>query len=116
MRLTRTRTTSKTTTSPLRPESGGVSAVFGVLAVYLFGFVVIALGLVYLFLPTSPDAVGPPVPAAAPPPDLPSDVERPKNLQDVLNEQQKDGVPVKGGLPKFVPPRGNPLPGVAPVR
>jgi hypothetical protein len=69
------------------------SAIFGLLAVYLGGFILLSSGIAYLVWSESTRPVQKPVDMVAPPIEAPVDYEQPKSLKEVLNEGSNDNVP-----------------------
>jgi hypothetical protein len=83
------------------PTAVKASALVGLVAIYLFGFLVLTAGIFYLIAPGSTRTTSAAPPAAIPTAP-PMDVDGPKSLRDVLNDGVNDGVPAGGqpGLPR----------------
>jgi len=91
-----------------RPErSSGTAALFGLIACFLIGFSMIATGIGYLLWPVSATDQIPSAPTTALPTELPTDVEKPKNLNEILKEPP----PVGTGKQFSNPPIQGPFPG-----
>jgi hypothetical protein len=71
---------------PKRGRTSNLPALLGLIVVCFMGFGVIATGIGYLLWPETPLTVTQPIPAAAPPEDPQQSIEKPKSLNDVLNE------------------------------
>ena len=94
-----------------RPErSSGVVALFGLIASFLVGFSIIATGIGYLLWPSSASDNIPSTPTTAIPTELPADVEKPKNLNEILKEPPPGGVPKQKPNPFPNPGFNGPLP------
>lgn len=86
------------------PDSGA-PAVVALVATLAFGVLVIATGIGYLAWPGSSRKTEPAIPVVAPPSETPLDVERPKNLNEVLGGGGKEVPPANPGFNPPGPPR-----------
>lgn len=71
-------------------SSGGL-ALFSLIGIFMFGFSIVATGIGYTMWPSAPPA---PIPATTTmelPQSLPADVERPKNLNEILKDPPPGG-------------------------
>jgi predicted Zn finger-like uncharacterized protein len=96
---------------PVAKRSPLKSAVFGLVAVYLSAFLVLASGITYIVWSESTRPVQKSIDPVAAPVETPVDYEQPKSLREVLNEGSKDDVPKVDQPGKNRPPRLQP-PGV----
>lgn len=89
---------SRPSLAPDPERTSGAVARFGLIAIFLFGVSIIATGIGYLLWPSSPTAQVPQTSNLEAPRELPSDVERPKSLNEILNDRPPGGVgKQKGG-------------------
>jgi hypothetical protein len=97
----------------VRPTSAGALA--GLVAIFLFGFVLLVTGLVYLLWPKPAQPTTPVTQGPSPAVQAPVAQEPQKNLADILNDAPKNGAAQPGGARPGVPrfdPAGIPDPGV----
>lgn len=90
-------------------RSSGAAALFGLIAAFLVGFSTVGSGIAYLLWPRAAAQNVPQISTTAIPEELPSDIERPKNLNEILKEPPPGGAGRQN--PDLNPGFNRPLPG-----
>lgn len=77
------------TAGPIEIPAPGAKSVLGLIASLAFGLLILSAGIGYLIWPGSSRSTSSTMPSAAPPGQVPVEVEQPKSLDEILNNGLK---------------------------